>query len=233
MKRTTAPIVIITAILTSGWLTATPPATKKSVDKRIIVQISDLKTAIAQEASSLLIANGLDPKSLPNKLAADVAKKIDAVTAQLTNNLRMQQKSTTSLAIIQKDLAAALDNLITKARGVVSKKMLTKTVDAFIATLVEEKPVNLEKLPEKMKTEFEQRRKIILSNLADIMRKANRDYVYVSELEQVCHQKLDVFLERAKYVLFSQWGQAPMAALDSLRFVTNTQAYPLPFSKKS
>ncbi len=110
----------------------------------------------------------------------------------------------------------------------ISQAILPQTLDAFIAKLAEDKPVKLEKLPEKMKTELNKRKELVLTSLIKTMETDNRDFVEVSELETLTHKKFDLFLERAKYVVISQWSQNAIASLDSLKFVTNTRPFPIP-----
>jgi predicted Fe-Mo cluster-binding NifX family protein len=195
--------------------------------KRTLIKLDDLTTTITQEATNILQAHGIEVKNLPRKTTASLHVKLNFVTDQLTHHLYIQHKNEIALEVIHKDLEAALTDFIATALTVVSKKVLPQTVTAFITKLVEEKPVNITKLPEKMKQEFEQRKAFILTTLINNMNADDCDYVYVSDLERLCHVKLDLFLERAKYVLISQWGQGAMTALDSLKFVTNTQPFPV------
>lgn len=199
----------------------------KTATNRTIVKIDDIKSVVTQEATSILHERGIEVKNLPQKIALALQGKINYISNQLTNHLRLQKKNEISLTIIRKDLEAVLVDFTENALTVVSKKVLPQAVTAFIEKLVQEKPVNVTKLPENMKDEFNRRKASILQTLINNMKAGTRDYVYVSELESLCHKKLDLFLERAKYVLISQWGQGAMTALDSLKFVTNTQQFPI------
>lgn len=228
MKKTIINITpfILTIPLLCGW-THLGTTTTKSAPATNIVKITDLKNAITQEAYRILQAHGLDIKNLPHHLAKNIARKISDVTTQLSNNLTMQHKTEISLAIVQKDTGVAINPLINDAIAVVSRKILTQTVDNFITNLIEEKSITIAKLPTNMATELGQRREAILTKLTQTMANDGRDYVYVSELERECHTKLDLFLERAKYVLISIQSQNVIAALDSLRLVTGTQPFPV------
>ena len=190
------------------------------------IKLEDLRKTIAQEAALILNKQDITVKKLPQKFSCELQKKIANVTTQLINHLNVQRKKDVSLDVIRKDLEAALNSFIQTSLTVISKKNIPQTVDACITQLAQEKKINFEKLPPKMKTECEKRKGCIVSTLIEKMKTDSRDYVYVCDLENLCHEKFDLFLERAKYVLMSQWGQAAMSALDSLKYATNTQPFP-------
>lgn len=212
--------ILIAAII------ATYPFFGSPTTKNDTVKLENLSATVTKQATTLLHNNGIEVANLPRKTAAELKTKLNLITAQLTNHLRMQHKDEIALDLVCKDLEIALSDFIENALTVVSQKVLPQAVDQFITKLAQEKPVNLAKLPQKMKDEFEQRKDNVLSLLIKDMKEDNRDYVYVSNLESTCHKKFDLFLERAKYVLISLWGQGAMATLDSLKFVTNTQPFP-------
>lgn len=216
-----------TAFILTVIFMATYPAFVSPATKNDIVKLESLKETITNEAAKLLHNNGIEVANLPRKTNAELQRLINNLTSQLTNHIHMQHKNEIALDVVCTDLATTLANFIPSALTVVSKKVLPQAVDAFITKLVQEKPVKIEKLPPKLQTEFNQRKKETLALLISDMNADERDYVYVSDLEAVCHKKFDLFLERAKYILISQWGQGAMSALDSLKFVTNTQPFPL------
>ncbi len=182
---------------------------------------------VAQEASDILSQYGIDVKKLPRNVATELKGKIDLVTNQLTNHLRMQKKNAIELNVIHHDIEATLESITKIALTVISQKALPQALNEFIAKLAKEKPVAIEKLPEKLKVELDERKELVLTTLINTMKSGARDYVYVSELETLCHKKFDLFLERAKYILVSLWGQNAIASLNSLKFVTNTQPFPI------
>jgi hypothetical protein len=191
------------------------------------IKLEDLRKTVAQEAALILNKQDINVKNLPQKFSVELQKKIANVTTQLINHLNVQRKKDVSLDVIHKDLEAALNTFTQTALTVISKKNISQAIDTCVTQLAQEKNITFDKLPPKMKTECEKRKGCIVSTLIEKMKTDNRDYVYVCDLENLCHEKFDLFLERAKYVLISQWGQAAMSALDSLKYATNTQPFPL------